>query len=121
MHIEQAGFILRGASNNDLSITQIELVNAVSTPAKATKYTPIESPVTNAIRVNQKLDNSQENQIIVSEDVNIQFSDSQESHMSSQKSSLHIEAPENIEIDRAQHKSLTQHSPIVSRSKATSS
>lgn len=58
MHIEQAGFILRGASNNDLSITQIELVNAVSTPAKATKYTPIESPVTNAIRVNQKLENS---------------------------------------------------------------
>jgi len=55
--------------------------------------------------------------MIVSEDVNIQFSDSKLSLGSNHDSSLHIEASENIEIDGAHQKSLTHHSPLASRSK----
>jgi len=35
MHIDQAGFFLQNKTNDDTSIPQIELVNAVSTPSKA--------------------------------------------------------------------------------------
>ena len=40
--------------------------------------------------------------MIVSDDVNIQFSESRGSEIS-QNSSLNLEAPENIEVDGAKH------------------